>query len=267
MERKAGIYAGPGIKKAFYKRRVVNKDGLKTNKTDIAVKALKSVVGAAPYAGQLLCEVVEGIIPNQKLDRVIQFVGILDDKITHIEKESIVRQYRVEECSDLIEESLKQASRAISKERKEYIASVVSNALSSKDVKYNESKYILRILSEINDIEIIWLKSYELRSGNESSEFQEKHKDVLEHLFVSDIASQEIRDKGALQESYQKHLTQLGLLYEIYEKDKTNFQLPDKRHAQVEHKSPAIDTFTGGLKLQRRQITALGRLVLREIGL
>ena len=42
---------------------------------DVAAIAIKSVLGAAPFIGTLLVEVVSAIIPNQRLDRVVKFSG------------------------------------------------------------------------------------------------------------------------------------------------------------------------------------------------
>ena len=66
--------------------------------------------------------------------------------------------------------------------------------------------------------------------------------------------SPSVVDKEALQDSYKERLSQLGLLQPRYE-------MNSKNHL------PEFDRFTGGLKIRNYNITALGRLLLKQIGL
>lgn len=222
----------------------------KNNKNDLMAKVTRSIVGAVPFAGQLLCELVEEVIPNQKIDRLIRFVEILDKKLSALEKKFIEQEVQIEECADLFEEGLRQASRALSEERKEYIASLITNGLSSNDISYNESKHLLRILSEINDIEIIWLRFHLVPTIGGDEEFREKHRNILKPINATLTATQEIRDKEALQNSYIQHLVQLGLL-------------KNKYSSGLRFDSTGEDI----LKVTGHEITPLGRLLLRQIGL
>ncbi len=61
-------------------------------------------------------------------------------------------------------------------------------------------------------------------------------------------------DKESLQNSYKDHLAQLGLLSPKYKTDM-------KTHL------PVFNTNTGALELRGYDITQLGRLLLRQIGL
>ncbi len=61
---------------------------------------------------------------------------------------------------DLIEEGFVQASRSLSNERREYIANVVANGISDEEKNYADSKYILKLLGELNDQEVIWLRFF-----------------------------------------------------------------------------------------------------------
>jgi len=153
-----------------------------------------------------------------------------------------------------MEEGLRQAARSLSDERREYIASLITNSLTSEDIEYQESKHLLRILAEINDVEVIWLRHYLVRTIGGDEDFREKHKAVLKPVFVHTNAPQDVRDKAGLQVSYKEHLTQVGLLERQYRTD-------------MRTKQPEFDSFSGGMKVRGYQLTALGRLLLREIGL
>ena len=49
-------------------------DNLNSDKNDYIVSTLSSVLGAVPYAGSLLSEIVRDIIPNQRTDRIVKFI-------------------------------------------------------------------------------------------------------------------------------------------------------------------------------------------------
>ena len=133
-----------------------------------------------------------------------------------------------------MEEGLRQAARSLTNERREYIAALISNSLTSKDIQYYESKHLLKLLDELNDIEIIWLRFFLVSTMSGDNEFREKHKEILKPITKVMRSPQSVRDKGILQDSYRDHLVRLGLL----EKDNKNYKL-----------------------------APLGRLLLREIGL
>ena len=60
--------------------------------------------------------------------------------------------------------------------------------------------------------------------------------------------------RKTLQEGYKEHLSQLNLLERTYEVD-------------MRTEKPEFDSWSGKQKVQGYQITALGRLLLREIAL
>lgn len=112
----------------------------------------------------------------------------------------------------------------------------------------------MRILGELNDVEIILLRhfSYPYLSGDE--EFREKHEDIIRPPMLTTNASDEVIDKNTLHESYKIHLSELGLLSKKYEIDRdTNM--------------PKLDTHKKTFKVRGYSITNQGKLLLREIDL
>lgn len=219
---------------------------LELQTADYIASALKAALGAVPYAGSLLIELVGTVIPNQRIDRLVKFAKSFNNRLSKLEQEFVQSQLKEQSFSDLLEEGLRQAARSLSNERREYIASLITNSLASKDITYQESKHLLRILDELNDIEIIWLRFYLVPTISGDKEFREKHKEVLQPVSRTVSAPQPVHDKGTLQDSYKEHLAQLGLLEKIY--------------------GSKLDSRTGGMKLKNYQITSLGKLLLREIG-
>lgn len=222
-------------------------DELKQQATDYVTLAVKGVLGIIPFAGSLLAEIAGSTIPNQRVDRLVKFAKALDDELSKLQKDFVWSQISNENFTDLVEEGLRQAANSLSDERRKYIASMIANGLSSKDVEFVETKHLLKILGEINDVEILWIRYFSFRTTAERIEFQEKHKSALEKIYAINYAVLGIRDKEALQQSYQQHLARLGLLATIYEMDR-DFLVPRAD------------------KVQGYEITHLGKLLLRFMG-
>jgi hypothetical protein len=221
---------------------------------DYVTSAVKGALGAIPFAGSLLAEFAGDVLPNQRMDRIVKFAKILESRLATLEHEFVRSQLKDENFSDLFEEGVRQAARSLSNERREYIANLITNSLSQQDIEYNESKHLLRILGELNDIEIIWLRFY-LDSGmNSDEEFREKNNAILTPIMASYADPPIVVEKESLQESYKGHLSQLGLLQPRHEID-SKTQLP------------IYDSFTGAQKIRMFEITYFGRFFLRQIGL
>lgn len=210
------------------------KDSLEPTDVDDFASAAKGAIGAVPVVGPLIAELVGILIPEQRIDRIVKFVRELGGRVSAIERDHIKSQLRNEYFSDLLEEGLFQASRSLSDERRAYIASMIANSLSSEEIEYQESKHLLRILNEINDVEIIWLSFFAHSTQAAKAEFRNKHPEVLKPVTAVVNSPQATRDKAALQKSYKEHLVRLGLL------DKEN---------------------------ESHSLSSMGRLLLRQIGL
>lgn len=229
---------------------------LETNSTDYLVSALKGVLGVIP-AGSVIGELLQ-VIPNQRMDRLIEFTKIMNNKLSTIEQDLFRQKALNENFSMLLEEAItKHVISAVSNERKEYIASLIVNSLSLEDLELLASKHLLKLLGEINDAEVIWLRFY-LDPSYGDREFRNKHKDVLE--YISPLSSlQQTRDNFAVQNSYKEHLVQLGLLKRVYEIEEI--------YMESIVRVPKIDLFTKDLKIHNYEITDLGKLLLKYINL
>src|ERR1051325_3856695 len=84
-----------------------------TNPTDMATAFFKGLVSSAPFVGPFLAEAMGIAIPNQKLDRLITFARVLDDKIRYLKEDTVKHKIETEEFRDLLEDGLIQASRAM----------------------------------------------------------------------------------------------------------------------------------------------------------
>lgn len=221
--------------------------------TDYVASAAKAVLGAVPFVGSLLAEIAGSIIPNQRIERIVDFATQLESRLSEVERGAFRSQITDENFTDLMEEALRQVARSVSRERRARIAELIANGLAPGNISLIESKHLLRILGETNDIEIVRLTSHLFMTMGSGAEYWVKHRDVLEPVAPTMSSSQDKLDKATLQDSYDDHLTRLGLLSARYDVDSHTNQL-------------AIDRFTGVLKVRGYALTRLGRLLLRHLG-
>ncbi|MCL6704366.1 hypothetical protein [Pseudomonas sp. T1.Ur] len=226
---------------------------IKTQAIDYVASGAKAVLGVVPFAGSLLAEVAGSIIPNQRVDRIADFAFKLQARIEQLEEAQVRSELDDEEFTDLLEESLRQASRATSEARRRYLASLVANSLSSDAVEHAESKHLMRILGELSDVEVLWLRFFHKPTIEGDKEFRELHAGVFRHIVATMGSSREELDDHALQESYKDQLVRLGLVVEHIRKKGDG--------------TPEYDKFTGKPAVSYRQTSPLGRLLLRSIGM
>ena len=219
---------------------------------DALSKTLRSLAGIVPGAGQILCEIIDTVIPNQRIERLSEFTKILTLKLSSIEKEHLYKELKEkEEFIDLFEEGLRQASRALSKERKDYIASLIANSVSLQDISMIETKHILQLLGELNDIEIIWLRFYLVPyTLTKDQEFRNQHHTILSPVRTRISSKEEYKYKLAVENSYIEHLLRLNLLEYEYDDE-----------LDLNKEIQAI------VKPENYEITDLGTLLLKHIGL
>jgi hypothetical protein len=228
-------------------------DALAPQTADYVAAAVRSVVGAAPFAGSLMAEVAGMVIPNQRVNRLVAFARELEARLSALEQGFVRSQISDETFTDLMEEGLRQAARSLSEERRQYIASLIANSLNPQGVSYIESKHLLRLLDELNDVEVIRLGSHNALYGHAQQAYWDTHRDVLEPVFAQMNSSQEEHDKATMQRAFDEHLAQLGLLRPIYKVDSKT-------------KEPTFDR-DGRQVVRSYDITALGRLLCRAIDL
>ena len=229
----------------------MKKNDLEVRKEDLIASALKGVCGTLPIVGPSIAEIIGYLIPKQRIDRIASLLKALESKIDPEERAKVEARMLEEKSVDLMEDGFLQAVRALSEERIGHIASLLKNSLTDEDLEQNAYKRLLFLLGEINDIEVVILKSRSIY-GTEQQEFWEKHKDLLTVPLVYLGSSQDEVDKNAIYETYRTNLASLGLLRIRFKKPKRG-ELPE------------FDEKTGMVKAGGYEITSLGRLLLRSI--
>lgn len=89
---------------------IENDENLNVNFLDNRVATYKAIVSLVPGFGSILSEIVGAIIPDQRMDRLVKFTKILDQKIQKLNDDLIIFTKSNEEAVDLVEEGFYQAS-------------------------------------------------------------------------------------------------------------------------------------------------------------
>jgi hypothetical protein len=220
-------------------------------RAELAGAFASALANYVPKVGPILAEAISVSIPQQKLDRLIIFTQVLGDRVKYLENDLLVQNAKTEEFADLFEDALHQASRALSDKRKQHIASLLMNSLTSEELAHVEQKKLLALLGELNDAEIQLLKFYAL-VGTEQRNFAEEHTELFTPIPRTFGAPQINIDKGALRDSYRNKLMEVGLLAPVFKKPAKG-ELPD------------FDEATGRMKSTSYKATPLGKLLLRYI--
>lgn len=229
-----------------------DRDNLETSNSDRIAAAVRMLGTLVPGVGSLIGEAIGSLIPHQRMDRAVAFLRLLADRIAALD----ARQAHIEarltsaEGLDLLEDGIRDAARALTPERMAYIATAVANGLTDDTLAHLETKRLLSILAEVNDVEIIILKSYDLTVA-EAGRFHTGHVPELVGPARTATTAHERRDRTAVYDTYRQHLRQLGLI------------TPRVGPNELEEFDPSTRRF----RPRDDRVTDLGHLLLRHVGL
>ena len=223
----------------------------RTNR-DLAIQLSKGIFGAIPTVGPLAALVIDSLIPNQRIDRIADFLMVLEEKVSNIEEDLLKKKFTTPESIDLLEDSFYQVCRALSEERKQQIAALFKNSLTDYELEHVHYKKLLSLLGELNDVEILLLKYYSQPSPGAQDRFWKQHERGLDYPRATAGTPREdvqvIADRETLHHSYETNLVRIGLLGPTFR---------NRRHAA--NREFAEDAS------EDHEITTLGRLLLRSI--
>jgi len=214
--------------------------------------AIAAAFAGHPAIGAGVASALTCLIPERRTQRLERLAERLNDRVSRITPELAPETFDDEYNLSLLEDSMIAASRATSTDRIDYIASILANGLTSKDAKRLDRKYLLSSLNEMNDIEVLLLCSKAYNTYGSGEEFWEKHKDALAYEHATLGSPPSVHNLQAIREAYLDHLVRLGVLEEEF-------------HTPSKHNPVEFDRH-GKMKGGWRQLSHLGRLLLREIG-
>jgi hypothetical protein len=223
---------------------------LQQNTTDHVVSALKGVISTVPFVGSAIAEAISVFFPQQRMDRLAKFLQVLSKKVEHLD--ALLLQERLSQIDrvELLYEGATHASRAVSDERRSYLANMVAQGIAEEKIDFSEEMHLLKILSDLTDVEVIILRFYLHADKDGDKEFRNRHEHIYQIPPISKDSADKDEKMAALQMSYRVHLGSLGLL----------------------HQTNVIDSYVDEIRTTdpkdaRYKITDLGKLLLGKVGL
>lgn len=229
-------------------------EDLGNNRNDYLVALTKAITSLIPNGGSIIGEIIGNVVPNQRIDRIAKYVKELDARLSQISTVELEKLLTNAEFVDLLEEGFFQASRAITEERRNHILNIITNGINVEDIELIQSKYLLKLLNELNDIEVIWLRYYQDTRVTADEEFREKNKEILNQRKRYQKKSEKELIDYLLQDGYTEHLERLGLI---------NKQIKINKKSGM----PDFNRLTGKPEIRNVNITSLGTLLLQQLEL
>jgi hypothetical protein len=207
-------------------------------------------VSALPLVGGVLGQALNDVIPNQRIERIVKYIRLLESRLEAIEEKRVRTLLNDPVKQDLVVAGGSQAARALSDKRLKYIARIVANGIDNEEVENIRKSRLLRLLSELDDDEVAILNAYgsTYAKGGTGSWDKVRRPDPPTMGGPSKAV-----DDTKLYEAGTEQLFRLGLIEQKFSFVKKG-ELPE------------FDTRAGRFK-GRFEISYLGRMLLREIGL
>ena len=203
--------------------------------------------------GSIVANVLNQIIPEQRWERIREYLRKLESRVAAVEAQNLASALREPRNVDLFEDGAAQAVRALSSERLEYIAALVARGLTSDEREEIEAKRLLKLLDDVDDDQIVILQS-KLHRHVRSEEFYERNRSVLQPVVAHMQSSREELDREAMYRLARQQLVGLGLLRQTFRRPR-------------EGELPEFDEKTGMIRSRGTELSPLGHLLLRRIGL
>jgi DNA-binding transcriptional ArsR family regulator len=223
---------------------------LDENRVDSLVSLAKGIVGALPVAGPLFSEVIGAVIPNQRADRIVGFLHELDKRLSLLEGVSPLNKYSV----DLFEDTLQQASRALSEDRNRTLANYFSKSINVDEDEYETKKKILQVLAELTDVDIEILGKID-RQG-----YQSTARDYYPgHL------TQGQYDRLNDDQKYKFKLEQVSFDTHIFTLERNRLIEAERQEQDEDNTQRHIDPETGLPKILSYGVSKFGEVLLYSI--
>lgn len=151
--------------------------------SDVLARTLRILSSTVlpPFLGSLFGEVVSNAIPNQRLDRVVQFLKLLGEQLGEYEEQFVESQFALPGVLDIWSEGAKQAAEAYTEEKILHIATFVGKAVTSTEVDVLKVMSIAKLLEKVNHVEIIILRAFSFSQWEykEQEEFEANYPDIF----------------------------------------------------------------------------------------
>jgi hypothetical protein len=203
-----------------------------------SINELPSFVKCATSGfGDVLCNV----IPNQRLDRVVDYLRELSLRVSNIE-DFLNKLKEDKACLLLFETGCTDSSRTESHICRHCYAYYVASAVEHKKLNDLEGEKLFRSITELTEIEIIHLISYSQHSAlYNPSPFDKKYQDIIMEHSRQLHGKEEDLIFNAFYDEYNKTLEQKGMISgkQVYNDKKKIFE--QQRPYITDYGRPVVD--------------------------
>lgn len=219
---------------------------LGSNLRDRVASIARGAGALVPHGGHVIGTLIGSLIPGQRMDRLEKYVAALRAEIGDLKEAQEKIIAASPEHIDLFEEGAFRSARALSEERIRHFALIVAIGMTRGTAEAIAQKRLLTILSDLDEQDIIML-NWRIQINKASGGiYAAEHPDLLRPRDppTTVFSSREDREENALREAITNKLLRYGLV-----------ELVDDRVPQ------------GMSPRKREQVSELGRLILRTVGL
>lgn len=216
----------------------------KITQDDAIASGLRTTLGLLGPFGVITGEFLTQFVPQQRIDRLRDFVEQLDVRLKGLEEQFKERLHHSPAYASLFEESNLSAIRSANPERRRDLASLLKTGLQWADAELLEHHTMIRLLERVNEAQILILMGH----GNFSGGFGDKALEAFHNAHPGVFAVEPPHRRGSEEDDHRwaihshqvDELLALGLL----------------KDTEGVAKSGAI---------RRVDITTLGRMLLEAI--
>jgi len=217
----------------------------KYTQQDLLAATIRVGLSLTGPLGAIAAEFITEFIPQQRIDRLTDFVEKLAEVLKESDEQFKERLSSSNGFAALAEQVAVSAVRTASTDHRADLAELLKHGLSSSEAEMLEEQALLSLRDRINDAQVLLLMNYSnfkptLRDG-ERSAFQQMHSGLFSINPPPRGSSTEDQRRWTMREHYESELATLGLLRDTEGIAKSG---PQRKY----------------------EITSLGRLLLQAIG-
>lgn len=201
----------------------MSENRLENDATDYLTTVLGGAVGLIPIVGGPVSELVKFIIPNQREDRIVKFIKELDEEIKklNISIDEIKEKFADAKYGIFLYECCKSTVNEMYEEKINYYKKLFITGVVSDSSNILKASNILKILSNISYVEILYLKFYYCIEWGKVEEIHKIKKQLgTEYLKPNYMMGMDAnqRDEETFKQIIINNLFQNNLLENKYEK-------------------------------------------------
>lgn len=220
-------------------------ESLENNSTDKIASVFRSLVGLIPNFGSLASELISWLIPNQRIDRVCEFIKQLSRQVSKLEdsQKLWIKKLKTDKNNLLLFElSARYSMETNSNIKHHCYAEFIFNTIENKKLEDSRNEKLLRTLSELTEEEIILLISFsQPKVLGYTSEFDEKYEEIImpksraDHIPENDI-------HNAFRDEYILTLDQKGLITVALKNNGTKLPISTKDISITDYGSLLVES-------------------------